>query len=153
VSCYAKGYDDNAMDFDKAVDYWVRARAAGTLVAWDNIRTHYETGMNGAREDGIDVDKALHYYRAGANRHCAKCELNVGVAYEDRMGENESGLKGDSECAEKYYNRAVSLADDSSDMSAQTRTRKDLAALCITRSKLAARDSADAEQWRKRPNR
>jgi hypothetical protein len=45
------------MDFDKAVDYWVRARAAGTLVAWDNIRTHYETGMNGAREDGIDVDK------------------------------------------------------------------------------------------------
>jgi TPR repeat protein len=149
-SCYATGYGDIAMDFDKAVDYYVQAIAAGSLVAYDNLGTHYETGMNGAREDRIDLDKALHYYRAGAKRRCAKCALNLGIAYEDGMGENECVLKADLDRAEKYYKHAVSLAEDSSDIPTRTRASKDLAALYITRIKLAVHDSADADQWTKR---
>jgi TPR repeat protein len=149
-SCYATGYGDIQMDFDKAVYYYERAIEAGSLVAYDNLGTHYETGMNGARADRIDFEKALHYYRAGAKRRCAKCSLNLGIAYEDGMGENQCVLKADLDRAEKYYRHAVSLAEDASDVATRTRASKDLAALYITRIKLAVHDSADAEQWAKR---
>jgi TPR repeat protein len=48
-SCYVTGYDDIAIDFDKLVNYWVRAIAASSLVACENLGAHYGTGMNGAR--------------------------------------------------------------------------------------------------------
>jgi hypothetical protein len=128
----------------------VQAIAAGSLVAYDNLGTHYETGMSGAREDRIDLDRDLHYFRAGAKRRCAKCALNLGIAYEDGMGENECVLKADLDRAVKYYKHAVSLAEDSSVWPTRTRASKDPAALYITRIKLAVHDRANADQWTKR---
>lgn len=151
-SCHATGYGSIKKSFDLAVQYYSRAIKAGSLDAYDNLGTHYETGMNGAAPDRIDVEKALHYYRLGAARRCPKCALNLGTAYEEGM-ETKSGtsvLKRDPGKAEKYFMHAIGLGNDRNDVQTVERARKDLAALLLTRLKLAPNGSSAARVARER---
>lgn len=141
-SCYATGYGPVEKNFDKAVEYYTRAIAAGSLVAYDNLGTHYETGMSGAAKDRIDMAQALHYYREGASRRCPKCVLDLGISHEEGMSEltaeDKPVLERDTDKAEKYFKHAMALAKDLSDTGTRDRAHKYLAVLYISRLKLSA---------------
>lgn len=144
---YAEGYGPLECDFDRAVEYYVRAIKAGSLHAFDNLGTHYETGMAGRFPDRIDFEKALYYYRQGACQRCPKCAYNLAAAHEEGMS---GTLPKDSKKAERYYIYAIRLADDANDIVTAAKAAKDLVALYFTRIKLNEPSSAIVISARKR---
>lgn len=144
---YAEGYANLERDFDKAVEHYVRAIEAGSLHAFDNLGTHYETGMADRFPDRIDLEKALYYYREGARQRCPKCAHNLAMAYDEGMS---GAVRKDDQKAERYYIRALRVADDTNDIVTAAKSAKDLVALYFTRIKINSPDSAVAISARKR---
>eukprot|EP00737_Agarophyton_chilense_P002958 gb/GEZJ01003419.1/.p1 GENE.gb/GEZJ01003419.1/~~gb/GEZJ01003419.1/.p1 ORF type:complete len:563 (+),score=65.72 gb/GEZJ01003419.1/:139-1689(+) len=130
---YAQEYGGLDADFDSVVKYYLRAIMAGSLHAFDNLGTHYETGMGMRFPDKVDYDLALFYYRQGARKGCPKCAYNMGAAYEEGMGDT---LPRDIGRAEKYYSTALKLSSDCGDLQTMARTVRDLCALYATKIKL-----------------
>lgn len=140
AASFASGYAGLPRDFEAAAAFYEAAIHRGNTLAYDNLGTHYETGMGGLCPDRVDYTKALYYYREGAKKRCPKCAYNLGAAYEE-------GLKGvlnrDVNRAEKYYVHSLRLADDAHDAQTATRTLRDLIGLYLTRIKLDEPDGAD----------
>lgn len=137
-SSYATAYGGLKHDFDAAVKYYVRAIQAGSLYAFDNLGTLYETGMSNHFPERIDNAKALHYYQRGAKLRCTKCSANLASAYVDGLA---GVLRRDTEKAEQYYRYTILLADDDNDSQTALNAMKDLVGLYMTKLKLSAPNS------------
>lgn len=144
---YAEGYGNLECDFDKAVEQYILGIEAGSLHAYDNVGTHYETGMAGRFPDRIDLGKALYYYRLGAKQRCPKCTYNLAVAYDEGMS---GTVSMNNKKAENYYIYAIRLAEDSNDAVVVAKAAKDLIALYITRIKINRPESIEVTSARRR---
>lgn len=140
---FAQGYGGLPLDFDKAVLFYKAAITQGCLMAYDNIGTHYETGMDNHCPDRVDHSLALRYYHLGVKKRCPKCAYNLGAAFEEGMG---GLIKRDVRKAENYYLLSLRLAHDANDAQTGGRVLYDLAAFYITRVKLDCPDGEDGLQ-------
>lgn len=143
ATAYAQGYGGLPLDFDKAVFFYKAAIRLGSILAFDNLGTHYETGMDGNCEDRIDHKLALYYYRQGAKKRCPKCAYDLGAAYEEGM---KGLLNRDLRKAEKFYLLTLRLADDANDSATGGRALFELSALYVTRAKLDVPGGTDGLQ-------
>lgn len=133
ATAFAQGYGGLQLDFDKAVFFYKAAIQRGSILAYDNLGAHYETGMDGHCKDRADHKLALFYYRQGVRKRCPKCAYDLGAAYEEGM---RGLLNRDLEKAENFYLLALRLADDANDAQTGGRALFELIALYTTKIKL-----------------
>lgn len=144
---HAQAYGGLKPDFDQAAHFYSLAIKAGSLHAFENLGSHYETGMNMCCPDRIDLKKAVYFYRLGARKGCPKCAYNLAAGYEEGM---DNVLQRDLKHAEKYYWLALALGNDLNDVQSIARTIKDLLAFYITRIKLGGRDDVETVAYEKK---
>lgn len=131
-TCFASGFGGLKKDFDAAVAFYEAALFHGCTMAYDNLATHYETGMNGEHPGRIDKRKAINYYIQGVHNRCAKCSCHLAAAYEDGM---DDLIEKDTDIALNYYVYGLQLADDSNDIQTALACIRDMSALLITQIK------------------
>ena len=142
-SSYASAFGGLPFDFDKAVDYYIRSIKAGGLMGFENLGTHYETGMSGEACNRIDNALALRFYKLGAQLRCAKCCYNMAILYAQGLG---GVIQRDTNQYERYLRRCMLIAYDDNDDNLLDLVKNKLIALYMFRVVVNDPDSIIVKQ-------
>lgn len=146
-ACFSAGYAGLEKDFDLATSFYKASIKQGSNIAYDNLGTHFETGMDGTFPEKIDRAQALKYYRDGARERVPKCAYYLALCYEEGI---PGILTKDVDRALRYYKHALMLADDHYDIHTAQQAIRNICQLYFTQIKLTNYPKSKETKFRMR---
>lgn len=144
-ACFSAGYAGLEKNFDLATCFYKLSIQLGSNIAYDNLGTHFETGMGGEFPEKIDRAQALKYYRDGTRERVPKCAYYMALCYDEGV---PGLLTKDTDRAVEYYKHALVLADDHYDVHTGQQCIRNLSQLYLTQIKLTTNPkSKETEAW------
>lgn len=144
-ACFSAGYAGLEKDFDLATSFYKASIKQGSNIAYDNLGTHFETGMDGEFPEKIDRAQALKYYRDGTRERVPKCAYYLALCYDEGV---PGLLTKDTNRGIRYYKHAMMLADDHYDVHTAQQSIRNLCQLYFTQIKLTTDPkSKETEAW------
>lgn len=128
----ATGFAGIKRVFETAERYYRLSIESGAVVAYENIGTLYENGMDGRAKKRIDLRRAHEFYEDGAHLRSSRCCLFMASAYDEGI---DGVVEHNAKLAEYFYMLALLIADDEHEEETANFALKDLCAMHVTRIK------------------